>query len=67
MAETESPPPTTVTASISDNTFAIAFVPLAKFSNSNTDTYFWHSSNTKYQNQYFLILPQFYKNLFSLQ
>ena len=36
MAETESPPPTTVTALISDNTFAIAFVPLAKFSNSNT-------------------------------
>ena len=35
-AATESPPPTIVIAFISDRTFAIAFVPFANFSNSNT-------------------------------
>ena len=43
-AAAESPPPIIVVASISDNTFAIAFVPIANCGNSN-------SPNGKSQNK----------------
>ena len=43
-AAAESPPPIIVVASISDNTFAIAFVPIANCGNSNSPNGPFHTT-----------------------